>query len=50
MALPDFARIEQGTAIIWGEAGASGVTNTLSVDGLANGSARMGAAADQGLS
>jgi hypothetical protein len=48
MALPDFARITQGTPIIWGEAGASGVTNTLSVDGLANATARMGAAADLG--
>lgn len=48
MALPDFARITQGTPIIWGEAGASGVTNTLSVDGLANATARMGASADLG--
>ena len=45
MALPDFARIEQGTAIIWGESGANGVTNVLSVDALANGTAQMGAAA-----
>lgn len=41
-------QISRGTPIIWGEAGASGVTNTLSVDGLANGSARMGVYADLG--
>lgn len=38
----------QGTAIVWGEAGASGVTKTLSLDALASGSARMGASADLG--
>ena len=48
MALPDYIDLTQGTAIVWGEAGASGVTHTLSVDGLANGSARMGASADLG--
>jgi hypothetical protein len=48
MALPDFIDQTQGTAIVWGEAGASGVTHTLSLDGLANGSARMGAVADLG--
>ena len=48
MALPDFIDLTQGTPIIWGEAGASGVTNTIGVDALANGSARMGAAADLG--
>lgn len=48
MALPDSVQITQGTAIVWGEAGASGVTNTLSLDALANGAARMGAAADLG--
>jgi len=48
MALPDFIDLTQGTPIIWGESGASGVTHVLSVDGLANGSARMGAAADLG--
>lgn len=39
---------EFGTAVIWGEAGASGVTNTLSFDALASGSGRMGASADLG--
>lgn len=52
MALPDYAKLEFGTPIIWGEASATGlsltVTKTLSVDGLANGSARQGAAADLG--
>ena len=42
--------VSRGTSIIWGEAGASGVTHTLSVDGLANGSARMGVYADLGAS
>lgn len=48
MALPDYVTREQGTAVIWGEAGASGVTNTLSFDALASGSAIMGASADLG--
>jgi len=48
MALPDYIEATQGTAIIWGEAGASGVTATLSVDALANGSARQGASVDLG--
>ena len=48
MALPDYIEATQGTAIIWGEAGASGVTATLSVDGLANAAARQGASVDLG--
>lgn len=48
MALPDYLANTQGTAVIWGEAGASGVTNTLTIDALAAGSARMGASADLG--
>jgi hypothetical protein len=52
MALPDNIYVSQGTAVIWGEAGATGlslsVTKTLSLDGLADGSARMGASADLG--
>lgn len=48
MALPDYLRQSQGTAVIWGESGASGVTKTLSFDALAAGSARMGASADLG--
>lgn len=48
--MADQARLiaEQGTAIVWGEAGASGVTKTLTLDALAAGSARMGASADLG--
>jgi hypothetical protein len=49
MALPDYVEIAQGTAIVWGEAGASGVTATLSLDGLANGAARQGASVDLGV-
>lgn len=48
MALPDYLSAEWGTAIVWGEAGASGVTNTITVDALASGSARMGAEVDLG--
>lgn len=47
-ALPDYAKIEPGTAVVWGESGASGVTLTMTVDALASGSARMGAVADLG--
>jgi hypothetical protein len=39
---------EQGTPVIWGEAGASGVTKTLTFEALAAGSGRMGASADLG--
>lgn len=48
MALPDYFKLSQGTAIIWGEAGATGVTNTISLNALASGSARMGAEVDLG--
>ena len=48
MALPDSFKVSQGTAIVWGEAGASGVTHTLSLDALADGTARQGASADLG--
>ena len=50
MALPDYVEISQGTAIVWGEAGASGVTATLSLDALANGAARQGDKVDLGES
>ena len=46
MALPDYIQITQGTAIVWGESGASGVTAVLSLNNLASGSARQGAAVD----
>ena len=48
MALPDYFKLSQGTAVIWGESGASGVTKTLTFNNLADGSARMGASADLG--
>jgi hypothetical protein len=48
MALPDYIQITQGTAIVWGESGGSGVTATLSLNNLANGAARMGASVDLG--
>lgn len=48
MALPDYFKMSQGTAIILGEAGASGVTVTLSLDALAAGSGRMSASFDYG--
>lgn len=46
MALPDYLKASQGTAVIWGESGASGVTKTLTLDALANAAGRMGASAD----
>lgn len=48
MALPDYFKIEPGTAIIWGQPSASGVTNNLTLDALADGSAREGVYADLG--
>jgi hypothetical protein len=48
MALPDYFKIEPGTAIVWGDAGGTGVTHTLTLDALADGTARMGAVADLG--
>ena len=52
MALPDIFKGSYDTAIIWGEASGAGtygtVTHTLSLDALADGSARMGAYADLG--
>lgn len=41
---------DAGTQVVWGESGGSGVTNTLSLDALANGAARMGAEVDLGSS
>ena len=48
MALPDSFKVSQGAAIIWGQSGATGVTNTLSLNNLADGTARQGASADLG--
>ena len=52
MALPDYLKFSLGTPVIWGEAGATGisltVTKTLSLDALADAAGRMGASADLG--
>lgn len=48
MALPDYFTQDAGTQVIWGEAGASGVTATCSLDALGSTNARMGAAVDLG--
>jgi len=48
MALPDSFKLEQGTAIVWGQPSASGVTANLSLNALADGAARMGASVDLG--
>ena len=49
MALPDHFKTDfANTQVIWGESGASGVTNTLTFEALASGSARMGAEDDLG--
>lgn len=50
MALPDTIKTVPGTPIIWGQSGATGVTLVLSFNGLADGTARMGAVADLGAS
>ena len=50
MALPDYFKISFGTAVIWGENGAAGVTNVLTFEALAAAAARMGAVADLGAS
>ena len=42
MALPDYIQITQGTAIVWGESGASGTTAVLSLNNLTGGAARQG--------
>ena len=48
MALPDYLQITQGTAIVWGESGATGVTAVCSLNNLANGAAQQGASVDLG--
>lgn len=41
-----YIKATQGTPIVWGETGATGVTHKLSLDALANGAARQGDYAD----
>lgn len=48
MPLPDFFKQEFGTAIIWGQSGGAGVTDTLSFNNLANNTSRQGDRVDLG--
>lgn len=48
MALPDYIEITQGTAIVFGEAGASGVTATMSFDNHLDNTAIQSASVDLG--
>jgi hypothetical protein len=48
MALPDYFVQTQGTAVIWRDSGGTGGTAVITLDALADGSARMGAAVDLG--
>lgn len=48
MALPDIFKQALGTAVVWGTASGSGVTNTITLDALADAAGRMGAAVDLG--
>lgn len=48
MALPDYYKIEQGTAVVWGDSGGSGVTHVFTLDALGIAGARMGTVADLG--
>ncbi len=50
MALPDFIDVKQGPEYVFGEPTATDVTHSLSLNGLASGSARMSASADLGES
>lgn len=50
MALPDSLKLVPGTPIVLGESGATGVTHVLSLDALADGTARMSAVIDLGAS
>lgn len=48
MALPDYIKVLPGTPIIFGQPGAAGVTHDLTLNGLADGAARMSEVADLG--
>lgn len=48
MVLIAYGRVEQGTPIVWGPTGGTGVTKAWNVDALANGSAWQGDYADLG--
>lgn len=48
MALPDYFKVEAGTAVIWGQPSATGVTKNLTLNNLATTAAREGVYADLG--
>lgn len=48
MALPDYAKLSPGTAVVWGQPSGSGVTKNMTLDALADAAARMGVYADLG--
>lgn len=48
MSITGYSVYTAGTQVIWGESGASGVTDTLSFDALADTKARMGDSVDLG--
>lgn len=48
MALPDLFKIAQGTAIVFGQASGSGVTNAFSLNNLASAAGQMGSSVDLG--
>jgi hypothetical protein len=49
MALPDYFVQTQGTPIIWRDSGGAGGTAVITLNNLADGTARMGAAVDLGI-
>lgn len=50
MALPDTFKVTPGTPIVCGQPGAAGVTHALTLNGLADGTARMSVVIDFGAS
>lgn len=48
MALPDYFAHEAGTAVVWGQPSATGVTKNMTLDALADAAGRMGVYADLG--
>lgn len=48
MAILDYFKITQNTAVVWGQSGATGETAILSLNALANAAGQMGAAVDLG--
>ena len=48
MALPDSFKVSQGTPIVWGQNGGTGVTADLSLNNLLDATAQQGASVDLG--